>query len=401
MGRSMTEQTSPQLSAELPEDDEISLIDLAIALGEDKKTLFAIPAITTTLAIVASLLMTPIFTAKTVMMPPQQQQSGAASALASLGGLAGLAGAAAGIKSPDEMYVAFFMQSEGMQNAVIKRLGLQERYEAKTMTDTRTALKGAVRVTSDKKTGLITIEADDKDPAFAAQLANVQVEELRNLLGRLAVTEAQQRRMFYEQQIKKAQDELASAEASFRQAKEKSGMQVTSVLAESGVRASAELRGQIAAREVQMQAMSRFATAQNPDMQRISSELSAMRAQLTKLEQGGGKAADGSPTQQQAVKSYRDVKVQEAMLEVLIKQYELARVDEAKEGPLLQQVDVAVAPERKSKPKRATIVLVAAFAGLFLGVLVAFVRRAIRKAAESEDAGAQIAQLKQAWSFKR
>jgi tyrosine-protein kinase Etk/Wzc len=399
MGRSMTEQTSPQLSAELSDDDEISLIDLAIALGEEKKTLFAIPAITTTLAIVASLLMTPIFTAKTVMMPPQQQQSGAASALASLGGLAGLAGAAAGIKSPDEMYVAF-MQSEGMQNAVIKRLGLQERYEAKTITDTRTALKDAVRIAPDKKTGLITIEADDKDPEFAAQLANVQVEELRNLLGRLAVTEAQQRRMFYEQQIQKVQNDLAAAEASFRQAKEKSGMQVTSVLAESGVRASAELRGQIAAREVQMQAMSRFATAQNPDMQRISSELSAMRAQLTKVEQGGGNAADGSHTQQQAVKSYRDVKVQEAMLEVLIKQYELARVDEAKEGPLLQQVDVAVAPERKSKPKRAIIVLVAGFAGLFLGVLVAFVRHAIRKAAESEDTAAQLSQLKQAWRLK-
>lgn len=397
MGQSMTEQTSPQISANLPEEDEISLIDLAIALGEEKKTLFAVPAITTTLALVVSLLMTPIFTAKTVMMPPQQQQSGAASALASLGGLAG---AAAGIKSPDEMYVAF-MQSEGMQNAVIKRLGLQERYDVGSLTDTRKQLKEFVRIASDKKTGLITIEADDKDPVFAAQLANVQVEELRNLLGRLAVTEAQQRRMFYEQQIQKVQNDLAAAEVSFRQAKEKSGMQVTSVLAESGVRASAELRGQIAAREVQMQAMSRFATAQNPDMQRISSELSAMRTQLTKLEQGGGDASQGSPTQQQAVKSYRDVKVQEAMLEVLIKQYELARVDEAKEGPLLQQVDVAVAPERKSKPKRAMIVLVAAFAGLFLGVLVALVRRAIRKASESEDTGAQIAQLKQAWSLKR
>ena len=395
----MTEQTNAPSSGDSG-DDEISLVDLAIALGEEKKTLFAVPAITTTLAIVVSLLMTPIFTAKTVMMPPQQQQSGAASALASLGGLAGLAGAAAGIKSPDEMYVAF-MQSEGMQNAVIQRLKLLERYDTQSMADARNALKANVRIAPDKKTGLITIEADDKDPAFAAQLANVQVEELKNLLGRLAVTEAQQRRMFYEQQIQKAQDQLAAAEASFRQAKEKSGMQVTSVLAESGVRASAELRGQIAAREVQMQAMSRFATAQNPDIQRISSELSAMRSQLATLEQGTGGGSQATPTQQQAVKSYRDVKVQEAMLEVLIKQYELARVDEAKEGPLLQQVDVAVAPERKSKPKRAMIVLVAAFAGLFFGVLVAFVRRAIRKAAESEEGSSQIALLKRAWSFKQ
>ena len=387
-------------SVPMPDEDEISLLDLATALGEEKATLFAIPFITTLVAVVVSLMMTPIFTAKTVVMPPQQQQSGAAAALASLGGLAGLAGAAGGIKSPDEMYVAF-LGSEGMQNRIIAELKLQERYEAKTLTDTRLALKTQVRFASDKKSGLLSIEADDKDPAFAAELANRHVVELRAMLGRLAVTEAQQRRQFYEQQIQQTQDKLALAEVAFRAAKEKSGMQVTSVLAETGVRASAELRGQIAAREVQLQAMSRFATAQNPDTQRIASELSALRAQLNKAEQGSGESkAAASPLHQEAVKSYRDVKVQEAMLEVLIRQYELARVDEAKEGPLIQQVDVAMPAERKSKPKRAQIVLVAAFAGLFLGVLVAFVRRALKKAQSDPASAGQWLALKKAWSLR-
>jgi len=382
------------------DEDEISLLDLVTALGEEKATLFAIPLITTLVAVVVSLLMTPVFTAKTVVMPPQQQQSGAAAALASLGGLASLAGAAGAMKSPDEMYVAF-LGSEGMQNRIIAELKLQERYEAKTLTDTRAALKTQMRFASDKKSGLLSIEADDKDPAFAAELANRHVVELRAMLGRLAVTEAQQRRQFYEQQIQQTQDKLALAEVAFRAAKEKSGMQVTSVLAETGVRASAELRGQIAAREVQLQAMSRFATAQNPDTQRIASELSALRAQLNKAEQGSGESkATASPLQQEAVKSFRDVKVQEAMLEVLFRQYELARVDEAKEGPLIQQVDVAMPPERKSKPKRAIIVLVAAFAGLFLGVLVAFVRRALKKAQSDPASAGQWLALKKAWSLR-
>ena len=398
----MSDNTSltQQVDHAVAQDDEINLIDLAIALGEEKKTLFAVPAITTTLAIVVSLLMTPIFTAKTVMMPPQQQQSGAASALASLGGLAGLAGAAAGIKSPDEMYIAF-MQSESLQNALIEKFKLKERYEAKTLADTRKELKANVKIAADKKAGLITIEADDKDPEFAAQLANAHVDELRNLMGRLAVTDAQQRRVFYEQQIAKTQEDLAVAEANFRAAKEKSGMQVTAVIAESGVKASAELRGQIAAREVQMQAMGRFATPQNPDVQRLGSELAALRAQLAKIEQGSGADDKTSPLQQMAVKAYRDIKAREAMMGVLVAQYESARVDEAKEGPLIQQVDVAVAPERKSKPKRALIVLVAAFAGLFLGVLTAFVRRAVRKASENSKTSGQISQLKAAWRFKR
>ncbi|WP_158235962.1 GNVR domain-containing protein [Limnohabitans sp. B9-3] len=394
----MTEQTTAQNT--LPEDDEISLIDLAIALGEEKATILKVTGLFTAVAVVVALLLPNIYTAKTVMMPPQQQQSGAASALASLGALAGLAGGAAGIKSPDEMYVAF-MQSEGLQNTIIGKLKLQERYDEKTLVDTRKELKTNIRISPDKKSGLITIEADDKDPVFAAQLANLHVDELRVLLGRLAVTDAQQRRMFYEQQIKKVQVELAEAEQSFRQAKAQSGMQVTAVLAETGVRASAELRGQIAAREVQMSAMSRFATAQNPDVQRLGSELSALRGQLAKLEQGSGVVETSTPLQQQAVKSYRDVKVQEAMLEVLIKQYELARVDEAKEGPLLQQLDVATAPERKAKPKRSMIVLVAAFGGLFLGVLLAFIRRAMRNAVESDQGSSQMSLLQKAWSFKR
>ena len=392
-----TTSNSPQNG----EDDEISLLELAIALGEEKKTLFAVPAFTTAVAIVVSLIMTPVFTAKTLMMPPQQQQSSAASALASLGALAGLAGGAAGVKSPDEMYIAF-MESESLQNSVIKKMNLQTRYESKTLVDTRAALKGAVKITSDKKSGLISIEATDKDPVFAAQLANIYIDELHNLLGRLAVTDAQQRRVFYEDQIKKTQTEFANAEARFRQSNEKSGMQVTSILAETGIRANAEMRGQIAAKEVQLQAMSRFETAQNPDVQRLSSEISALRQQLAKLESGSGNAGSAvTPKQQEAVQAYRDIKVQEAMLEVLIKQYELARVDEAKEGPLVQQVDPATPPERRSKPKRTLIVLVSALGGLFLGVLAAFVRRSIKKAASDPESSQLMIQLREAWSWKK
>ena len=383
------------------DNDEISLLELAIALGEEKKTLFLVPAFTTAVAIVVSLLMTPVFTAKTLMMPPQQQQSSAASALASLGALAGIAGGAVGVKSPDEMYIAF-MESESFQNSIIQKLDLQTRFEAKTLIDTRTALKGAVKITSDKKSGLLSIEATDKDPKFAAQMANLYVDELHNFLGRLAVTEAQQRRVFYEDQMKKTQSDFANAEARFRAANDKSGMQMTSILAETGLRANAEIRGQIAAKEVQLQAMSRFQTAQNPDVQRLSSEISALRQHLTKLENGTGNNIPAiTPIQQEAVRAYRDIKVQEAMLEVLIKQYELARVDEAKEGPLLQQVDPATPPERRSKPKRSLIVLVSALGGLFLGVLAAFIRRSINKASTDPESSEQIRKLRSAWSWNK
>jgi len=381
----------------IPEDDEISLLDLATTLGEEKSVLFGIPAVTSTLAIIYALLTTPIYTAKTVILPPQQQGSGAASMLASMGALAGVAGAAAGIKSPDEMYVAFF-KSQTLQNDLIEKLKLKDHYKQETLDGARKALEGAARVSSDKKSGLLTIEVDDKDPAFAATLANGHVDALRRLTAKLAVTEAQQRRVFFETQIQKTQAALDGADANFRNLNAKGGLPVTDVLAQVSVTASATLRGQIAAKEVELSALRQFATSQNPDMQRIAGELSALRAQLAKIESGGGQTSRVSATGQAAVVALRDVKTQQAILEVLVKQYEMARVDEAREGPLLQQVDVAQAPERKSKPKRAMIVVLAGVAGLFLGVLVAFIRRAVRKAGENPDSAERMAALRRAWT---
>jgi len=391
----MNDQNPP-----IPEDDEISLLDLATTLGEEKSVLFGIPAVTSTLAIIYALLTTPIYTAKTVLLPPQQQASSAASMLASMGALAGLAGAAAAIKSPDEMYVAF-LKSQTLQDDLIEKFRLKDRYKQETLAGTRKALAGAAKVSSDRKSGLLSLEVDDKDPAFAATLANGHVDALRRLTDKLALSEAQQRRVFFEAQIQKTQAALDSADAHFRDLNAKGGLPVTEVLAQVSVISSATLRGQIAAKEVELSALRQFATSQNPDMQRIASELSALRAQLAKVESGDGQTSRVSATGQAAVVALRDVKTQQAMLEVLVKQYEMARVDEAREGPLLQQVDVAQAPERKSKPKLALIVVLAGVAGLFLGVLVAFIRGAVRKAGENPDSAERMAALKRAWTTGR
>lgn len=72
-----------------------------------------------------------------------------------------------------------------------------------------------IRIVSGKD-GLISIEFDEKAPQFAANVANAYVEELRTLIGRLAVTEAQQRRLIFEKQLTKAKENLTAAEQALR-----------------------------------------------------------------------------------------------------------------------------------------------------------------------------------------
>jgi uncharacterized protein involved in exopolysaccharide biosynthesis len=383
----------------IEQDDEISLIDLLTTLGQEKKVLFRVTLGATLVALAYSLWVTPVYTAKTVIMLPQQQQTGATAALAQLGALTGAAGLAAAGKSPDETYLAL-LKSVSLHDDLITHFKLKERYSAKTMTDTRKALENVTTLTSDKKTGLLTVEVDDPSPEMAAALANGYVSTLHVLLGRLAVTEAQQRRLFFEQQITKTTQDLAKAEDSFRQTREKGGMQVTDVLAEVSIKSSAELRGKIAASEVELNAIRQFATTENPEVQRISSTLSALRAQLAQVEKGSAEGKALNETGQEAVRTFREFKTRQAILETMIKQYEIAKVDEAREGPAIQQVDIAQPPERKSKPKRSLILLIGAVAGLLLGIMAAFVRSAMRRAASDPFSASRIAQMKSAWSFR-
>ena len=391
----MTELTNGA-SATPQEEEDISLIDILTIIGQQKSLIIGLTLASALLAVISSLSMTPVFTARTLVMPPQQQQSSAASSLASLSALAGVASSTIGIKSPDDMYVSF-MTSEGFQKKIIDHFNLMDRYHCPFVIDCRQSLSQHARIVSDKKSSLMSIEVDDVDPVFAANMANTFVEELGTLLGRLAVTEAQQRRIYFENQIKKTQDDLSLAETQFRNAQHRSGLQLPTVEAETGVKTIAEMHGQIAARELQLQALKSYATQENNDVKKLVTELAAMKMHLLKLERGSLDTSNPQSIQQEAIQSYRNMKVQESMLEAFAKQYELAKVDESKEDPLVQVVDPATPPERRSSPKRIQLVVISALSGFVFSTLLAFLINMLRNTAQSPEGRAKLHTLKRAW----
>ena len=373
------------------DEDEISLLDLLQTVVENLRLLIFAPLAAGLLALGISFLIPPTFTASTQFMPPQQQQSSAAALLQSLGSLGGLAGAATGIKNPNDQFVSF-LQSRSIQDRLIERFKLVDRYEAEFMQDARLALSGSARISSGKD-GLITVSVDDKDPAFAAELANAHVAELSDLLGRLAVTEAQQRRVFFEKQLANAQDNLVKAE----QALQPTGINA-SVLRTDPTAALAglpQLQAGITAQEVKVASMRGYLAESAPDFRQALTELAALRTQLRRAEQSQSPAA---PSDSDYIAKFRDFKYNETLFELFAKQYELARVDESREGAVIQVVDVAVAPERKSKPKKAMIAVLTTLATGFALLLFVFVRQAVRNAAQDAESAAKLSQLHQAWA---
>lgn len=315
------------------------------------------------LALGVTFLFAPTFTAVSTFMPPQQSQSSAATALASLGSLAGFAGGAAGISSPGERYVAL-MQSVTVSDRIIEQYRLMEVYNDDFKVDARKTLANNVRITFGKKDGLITIEVDDKSQQRAADIANRYVDELRRMTGSLAVTEAQQRRAFFERQLQQSRDKLVQAQLALQS----SGFNSGALKAEpkAAAEAYARMKAETTAAEMRLQVLRGTLADNTPEVRQQQTTLAALRDQLARAEQ----ATDTSPGPDY-VGRYREFKYQETLFELYARQFELARADESREGALIQVVDPATPPEKKSKPKRAFTALATTLAAL-LG-LMAFV----------------------------
>jgi uncharacterized protein involved in exopolysaccharide biosynthesis len=370
------------------DEDGVSLIDLAIALGESRRLLFGGPLLAGFVALGATYAIAPTYTARTVFMPPQQQQSAAASALQSLGSLAGLAGTAA-LKTPGDQYVAL-MQSATVSNRVIEAYSLKEAYEAATLEEARQTLATNVRMDPGKKDGLVTVDVSDTSPQRAANIANRYVEELRRLSSEMALTEAQQRRVFFEKQLQQTKAKLAAAQ----QTLQTTGVNERTLRVEpkAAAEAYATLRAQVTAAEIRLQSMRGSLTNEAPELKIALSNLMAMRSQLAKAE-----AVDQSAGNDAYVNAYREYKYQEMLFELFARQFELAKLDESREGALIQVVDTATPPERKAKPKRGSIAVSATLVAGIGIVMFIFARNRFSKAKQDQAQSSRLAELKNAW----
>ena len=404
-------RTGPVAGSAATQDDEISLLDLLIVMAERKRIIFWITAVFALVAIVISLLMPKSFTGTVTLLPPQQNTSmgtALASQLGNLGGMAALAGGGLGLKNPNDMYVAM-LKSRTVEDAMVQHFGLMHEYRKRYLSDARKAFEDHATVDASGKDGLIHLSVEDHNPLRAAELANGYVEQFRDLSQHLAISEASQRRLFFQQELEQAKNNLANAEEALKQTELATGVIQPDSQARALIESAATLRAQITAREVQIQGMQTYATGENSQLVQAQRELDTMRAQLAKL--GGSEGNAGGEfivpkgrvpeTGMEYIRKLRDVKYNETIFEILARQYEIAKLDEAKHGSLIQVVDPAVPPDRKAFPKRSLMVIGAIAAGFLLGIFIALFQSGFERLKDDPEATDKLHLLRRAFSFKR
>jgi tyrosine-protein kinase Etk/Wzc len=367
------------------EGETIHFLEPFIVLAKRKALLLLLPLGAGVLTGVVSLLLPKMYTAEAKIMPPQQTQSLSASMLGQLAPLANMAGKDLGLRNSGDLYVAM-LRSRTVADDLIQRFDLEKVYKQKRTIDTEKQLENLTEITAGKE-GVISVSASDHDPKRAADLANAYIEELQKLTQTLAVTEAGRRRLFFEREVVQASDELARAESALQKTQETTGFFQLDNQSKAIVESAAALQAQVTAKEVQVQSMRSYASAENPDLLRAQQELSALRAGLARMQLGqeGISLADVPMRKMPAavlqyLRSLRDVKYRESLLELLTKQYEAARIDQGRDAAIIQVLDKAVPPEVRSWPHRSVMVLSMFFVAFLVAIVAAFVLEAAERA---------------------
>jgi capsule polysaccharide export protein KpsE/RkpR len=361
------EYESATLTTNATQGSMVTLLRMAMKW---KRLVWITAAAIIVLSCLVALLLPQRYTATVVLLPPSQSGSTGAAMMAQMSNLGAIASAAGGMsmKNPNDQQVAL-LKSRTVEDAMIERFHLLQLYHRNYQSTTRKRWED----------GLIRLSVTDRDSGRAADLANGWVEEYQRFTATLAITEASQRRLFYERQLSAAHENLVRAEEEMKQTEQRTGVIEIEGQARAMIASAAVLRGQLAAKQVEIRAMREFAADQNPDLVRAEQELAGMEGQLAAMDAASDRstgdliAPKGTVTQAglDYTRGLREVKYRETIQDLLTRQYEGARVDEARQGALIQIVDPAVAPDRPS-PYKLWIMLAALLAALPLALFTAW-----------------------------
>jgi uncharacterized protein involved in exopolysaccharide biosynthesis len=319
------------------------------------------------------------YTAITMIMPPKQTQSTTSflNSQMSMGGL-GDAGGALGLKDPNAIYIGL-LKSRPIADAIIAQFNMASVYHSKDMTAARKKLRQNTEVLSEKST-LISISVTDKDRKRAAAIANAFTEQLRVLSKSISLAEATRRRVFFEAQLKNQKEVLIADEVAFQQVQQSKGLVHLDAQANVIIGSLAQLHAQIAAKEVELQALRSYSTEHNPDVQLTEREISTMEAEAGHMEQHSQSTGysdmglkDVPKAGLEYIRAERELQYQQSLYDLLLRQYEAARLDEAKEAAVIQVVEPAIEPERISSPKRALMMVLFGILGTLIGSIWALI----------------------------
>ena len=356
---------------------EIDLTKLWQVIKADKKLIFISTGVTTLIAIIYCIFATPIYTASVLINPPKLSDAG--SGIGSMiSGLAGLSlGGGGGLLSQktDADVAGALLSTNSVLDMQVNHFNLIKYYKSDDIEMARKNLIKNTKILPDPKSGFLSVSVDDKDPKLAASVANYYTVALGKLISNVALGKSISKDNFFEDQVQKSKSNLMDA-----QNKVKDFMKSNGILAGNQTQVIAglitQLQAQLVMAQTQQNAMANYATSENPDYKRLSTQIASIKQQLSNLNTNDVNNEDkisipsglAPELSEQYINLMREYIMREEIYKLVIKQYEANKLDKLSEmdPTSIQVIDPAQVPLHKSAPKRLKIIWATiVFTGLF------------------------------------
>ena len=392
-----------------PDEAEVHLLDYLIILAKHSFMIIYASAAVTLLTYLVLFILPNKYTAVSRLLPPQQNLTLSAKLLTNLGadmlpgsgtGTGGMAASFLGLKSPADMYVAM-LSCDSLLDRIIARFNLMKLYKVKYPEDARKTLSKRAKISANSKNAIISIEVTDNDATRAAEISNAFIEELDKLLQRLAHQEARERMAFLEKERVQATLNLTKAEETLRTFSEKNSVLHIDAQTRGVIEYIARLRGEIDAKEVQIQVLRQQATSFNYDVVRLETESKGLKEKLRAAEtQYENCVSEVCLPSSKApgigleyLRLFREAKFQESLYLLYVKLVETARMDMARNFSVIQVLDPGIIPQKRSNQRLLPAIL-AGMITFFTMICVAFGREYMQNVQNREDELQRITVLK-------
>jgi uncharacterized protein involved in exopolysaccharide biosynthesis len=349
------------------EEDEIDLYELWLTLKKRKKIVLGFTLLFTLIALILCFILPPTYKTETTLMPLGGNKEGSLSSLiSSLPVSIPLSSGQSGIT------IEAVLNSRILRERVIedlnllpllfpdkwdnknKRWILDEDENPPTLLDGAKELEDLISVSTDKKTGVVTLSVEFKEnPEIAYEIAKTALKEADKILNEKSFTLAKKYRIYVGKQLQIARKKLLEVEKIYEEFIEGKIKKVPFIFGEDVFKVP-------------------NVSLNDERIKNLERELKNLREKVKNLQKSTNYVS--LPEYQVNLQKLQaQMDIAKELFETLVKEYEMAKAQEMKEQISFQVIDPPYVPEidKPYKPKKKLIVAVAFISGLFLGIFAA------------------------------
>jgi tyrosine-protein kinase Etk/Wzc len=309
----------------------------------------------------------------TIMIPPENESAfgGLTSLLGGKSSIASMGSKLFGVSKTSEDILLGIINSRTALTDVINKFKLMEYYEIDDKNVDKALKAFRNDISSDpNEFGMIDFSVINKSPKVSAQIANYMVALVDSLNIEFNIERAKSNRIFIEKRYMQNVNDLRRAEDSLYKFQKKYGIVAVPEQLEVTVKAAAEVEAQLMKKEMEAYFIKQLYGEISPHYQGILAEQKLLKSKIQEMKNSQDLSSSSNilyPFKEmpdiaiQYLRTFREVELQQTIMEFVLPMYEQAKVEEQKSIPTIMIIDKAVPPELKHSPKRSFIIV-----GLFL-----------------------------------